>query len=128
SFQGLAVALKAVPKILENLGHHSMTRLMAHALQLFRQMPKTFQRPSQGRFRISSFGWTDELLKILFQRWVDIDYLFASSPRTPDSTRLRTAWGLGLFKAPADRVAGRSGGTSHQRDSSVSDRLSLRSD
>jgi len=127
SFQSLAIGLKAIAQGVEELCHHSMTRLVSHSLQFRSQMPNTLGGPPQGGLRIAALCRTDEFLQILLQRRVDIYRLLASSSRPSDSTGMRSCWRLKLFNAATDRFTGNPGGARHDGDSPEPKNLGLRS-
>ena len=87
AFLGLAVALQAVARRVEQLGHQGAARLVPLLLQCFGQSSHGFAGPPQRRFRIPSRRRFDQRLEIGDQCRVLDNRRFASRPRPPNPLR-----------------------------------------
>ena len=98
AFLGLAVALQAVARRVEQLGHQGAARLVPLLLQCLGQMPHALAGPPQRRLRIAAARWFDQRIEIAKQGRV---------PRFREGRLLTIA---GLRPAPGRRT--RSNGSS----------------
>src|SRR6266571_3428406 len=81
---GLAVRLKAVVKIVEQLANKLMRNLMALTPQLPRELAHTLASPTQGRLRIATCGRLHQSLQIGHQGGILLDCSLPSSSRLAD--------------------------------------------
>jgi len=98
AFLGLAVALQAVARRVEQLGHQGAARLVPLLLQCLGQMPHALAGPPQRRLGIAAARWFDQRIEIAKQGRV---------PRFREGRLLTIA---GLRPAPGRRT--RSNGSS----------------
>ena len=77
--QPLAVGLQAVPQIVEQLRYQAMARPVAHAVQLFGELPHALAGPTERRVRVAAGNRLDQALQIPEQGWVFGDRLLAAT-------------------------------------------------
>jgi hypothetical protein len=89
SFPCFAIGLQTVALSPQDLSHDRKTHGMSHLLKPLGQETKALGRPSKRRFRVSSCAGFHQRLQVRNQPGVLLHKLFATSPQTADSRRIR---------------------------------------